>query len=425
MVKKLLAAFVLIAVLCLSACQGGEGFYFPLKEQVTMSQAYASSEISFPDTLWKASQLTEDLSEILGDDAQLSVADTRIRPVLYEGAPYNGHATKIFAYVGLPDSASAKSPVPAVVLVHGGEGTAFWDWVSMWLDKGFAAIAMDTEGRIPVIGSEMANGFRAPLPDTMAGPSNSGYYADAASPVSQQWMFHAVASVIAANSCLRSLPEIDAGSVGCVGVSWGGVICSIANCYDDRFAFAVPIYGALGMSDTPCNFGSIYAANPRAAALWDTTEQLKTCKTPFLFVNGGSDYHFNVQGTFKSARAAVHSRVLIKKTLDHSQYSASCVKETFEFAERVVRRDTPFYAIKEEPSKERPNLILEGPLKWNPSKIEILYTDHENAVNWQSKRVDTTKNIAAEVPETAKYFFVNVTDPHNFTFSTNICAINE
>ncbi|MDD7165564.1 MAG: hypothetical protein PUI31_02685 [Clostridia bacterium] len=54
-----------------------------------------------------------------------------------------------FAFVALPENASKDKKVPAVVLVHGATGTAFYDWAVAWAEKGYAAIAMDTEGRMP------------------------------------------------------------------------------------------------------------------------------------------------------------------------------------------------------------------------------------------------------------------------------------
>ena len=35
------------------------------------------------------------------------------------------------------------------MLIHGGCGTVFADWVKMWNDMGYAAIAIGTEGKIP------------------------------------------------------------------------------------------------------------------------------------------------------------------------------------------------------------------------------------------------------------------------------------
>ena len=276
---------------------------------------------------------------------------------------------------------------------------------------------MDTEGRFPTQGSEMANGYRALLPQEMRGPQNSGYYADAASPAEQQWMYHAVATVIAANSYLRSCPQVDASAVGMVGVSWGGVICSIANIYDDRFAFAAPIYGGLNMAGTPCNFGNIYASVPQAL-LWDDGQGLLQCETPTFYVNGGSDYHFNVQGTFRCAADTPNARVLVKKTLEHSQYSAACVQEVYAFADHVVKREQPFFNIEKQPTKGEPVLRLDLPKGVSVKKAELLYSESDTATNWKSLPLEGGAEISFEVPSAAKYFFVNVTDSNGFSCSS-------
>ena len=412
----------LLAAVFLSACASGgadDKYYFAEKEQVTMSQAYTGGEVSFPQSLWSEPSVTESgLESILGENALLETSDSRIRPILYKGVSYGGKQTEVFAYVGFPEGASEDKPVPGVVLVHGGEGTAFWDWVQMWLDKGYAAIAMDTEGRFPTVGSEMATGYRALLPEDIRGPQNSGYYADASSEPSEQWMYHAVASVIAANSYLRSCPQVDAGSIGMVGVSWGGVICSIANIYDDRFAFAAPIYGTLNMAGTSCNFGNIYAASERAASLWDNGTPLSQCSTPTFYVNGGDDYHFNVQGTFRSAADTANSRVLVRRTLQHSQYSAACVEEVFLFADHVVRRSQPFINIAAQPTAEEPVLKLDVPQGVTVEEAELLYCEQENAASWKTVTLEAGEEIALQIPQTAKFFFVNITDSNGFSFST-------
>ncbi len=60
----------------------------------------------------------------------------------------------------------------------------------------------------------------------LIGPSRSGIYGDSAEPLSDQWMYHAVADCILANSLLRALPGVDPDRVGLMGFSWGGVITS-------------------------------------------------------------------------------------------------------------------------------------------------------------------------------------------------------
>ena len=58
-----------------------------------------------------------------------------------------------------------------------------------------------------------------------------------------QWVYHAVASVVRANSFMRSLPDVDPERIGVTGVSWGGFLTCIAASIDDRFRFAAPVYG--------------------------------------------------------------------------------------------------------------------------------------------------------------------------------------
>src|SRR5688572_26585370 len=44
-----------------------------------------------------------------------------LRPLFYDGLPYRGRPTRVFAWYGAPPGRAGK--VPAVVLVHGGGGT--------------------------------------------------------------------------------------------------------------------------------------------------------------------------------------------------------------------------------------------------------------------------------------------------------------
>ena len=71
-----------------------------------------------------------------------------VKPIFYDGVPYKGKPTRVFAYIGFPKDASAEHPVPGMVLVHGGGGTAFRTWVKTWNDRGYAALAMDTCGTL-------------------------------------------------------------------------------------------------------------------------------------------------------------------------------------------------------------------------------------------------------------------------------------
>ena len=68
----------------------------------------------------------------------------------YEGEIYKGKPTRVFAYYASPATLGSEKvggeKFPAVVLVHGGGGTAFKEWAELWAKRGYAAIAMDLAG---------------------------------------------------------------------------------------------------------------------------------------------------------------------------------------------------------------------------------------------------------------------------------------
>src|ERR1035437_2650713 len=76
-----------------------------------------------------------------------------IKAIFYEGLPWKGKPTRAFAYYGLPKIEGGKN-IPAMVLVHGGGGSAFIPWVRLWVNRGYAAISMDTCGCISSGGYE-------------------------------------------------------------------------------------------------------------------------------------------------------------------------------------------------------------------------------------------------------------------------------
>lgn len=182
---------------------------------------------------------------------------SNIQAITYDGATINGKKTKAFAYIGFPEGASTSNKVPAVVLVHGGGGHAFAEWVKIWTDKGYAAIAMDTTGFYPstsgkgVAGHESDAGslwqyglYGAFTESGYVNAPNNDEMQSSSKPYEQQWMYHSVVSTIIANNILRADSRIDTSKIGITGISWGGVITSLAIGYDTRYAFAIPIYGS-------------------------------------------------------------------------------------------------------------------------------------------------------------------------------------
>ncbi len=180
-------------------------------------------------------------------------ADGGIKPIYFDGLPWQGKPTRVFAWLGLPENVKGK--IPGVVLVHGGGGTAFKEWVSKWNEQGFAAISIAVEGQTDQRDPAGKGWKRHPW----AGPARSGIYADSAEPLADQWMYHAVADTVLANSLLRSLPEVDSERVGVMGISWGGIITSTVIGIDSRFAFGIPTYGCGDLADVQNQYGRVLA----------------------------------------------------------------------------------------------------------------------------------------------------------------------
>ena len=93
-----------------------------------------------------------------------------------------------------------------MVLIHGGGGTAFDAWVRLWNSRGYAAIAMDLCGCLPVQLWKMETARRGRAPGW-------GGFDQIDWPREDQWTYQAVADAILAHSLLRSFPEIDPGAL--------------------------------------------------------------------------------------------------------------------------------------------------------------------------------------------------------------------
>ena len=135
----------------------------------------------------------------------------------YEGEHYQGEPTRVFAYYASPATTNTRDPeddtFPAVVLVHGGGGTAFKEWAELWAKRGYAAIAMDLAGDGPE---------RQRLPDGGPNQSDDEKFGAIDEPSEDQWTYHSVANVILAHSLIRSFEEVDASRTAITGISWVG-----------------------------------------------------------------------------------------------------------------------------------------------------------------------------------------------------------
>jgi len=260
-----------------------------------------------------------------------------VESVMLDGVDCAGKPTRFFAWCGLPKGADAAHKVPAMVLVHGGDGTAYDWWVKLWNDRGYAAIAMDTCGAVPVMDPQTKHWSR----HAFSGPAGwGGFDTIGTQPETDQWTYHAVADVLLAHSFLRSLPGVDPERIGLTGISWGGYLTCIAAGVDPRFKWAMPVYGCGFYAD-----GSEWAPQLRRMGArgeawmktWDASVYLSGATCPFLWVSGTTDRFFKPLMLQKSA-ACVRGKSYfrIQPEMIHGHKTGSRQEELFAFADHFA-----------------------------------------------------------------------------------------
>lgn len=263
-------------------------------------EGLAAEPAATPNTLpaampWNLASLSE------SPEFEWVGAEGPVRSLFYAGEKYDGHPTRVFAYYATPGTVagdtSADKNLPAVVLVHGGGGTAFREWAELWARRGYAAIAMDLAGYRPIEGQNPhQRENRTRLPDGGPDQSDAEKFGSVDKAPQEQWPYHAVAAVVHAHSLIRGFPEVDANRTAVTGISWGGYLTCIVAGVDSRFKAAVPVYGCGFLHENSAWLDRFAKMNEmqrdRWISLWDPSQYLPRVSMPILFVNGTNDFAY-------------------------------------------------------------------------------------------------------------------------------------
>lgn len=267
-----------------------------------------------------------------------------VQEVYYEGEPFNGKPTRVFAYYGKPDG---DGPFPAMLCVHGGGGQAFKEWAELWAKRGYVALAMDTAGQGPNDGTK-----RVRLPD--GGPAQddeSKFREFTLDTVREMWTYHAVAAVVRGHSLLASRPEVDKDRVGITGISWGGYLTCIVTGIDDRLKVSVPVYGCGFLGHNSFWFARFKnMMTPARRNLWleqfDPSNYLGGATCPMLFVNGTNDFAYPLDSYQKSYRLPKGPVTLcVRVRMPHGHPQGWAPKEIGLFVDSVLKEGVPLPKI--------------------------------------------------------------------------------
>jgi dienelactone hydrolase len=355
------------------------------------------------------------------EDPKHSTAD--IKAIYYEGLPWNGKPTRVFAYYGVP-KLKAGEKAPAMVLVHGGGGSAYPFWVKLWVDRGYAAIAMDTCGCVH--SGELS---KHPRHEQGGPPGWDAAFDQIDLPIQDQWPYHAVADVILAHSLIRSLPQVDPEKTGITGISWGGYLTCIVAGVDARFKFAAPVYGCGFLGDNSMWLKAFQSMGPEKARRWlkqwDPSVYLPEAKMPFLWVTGSNDAAYPLDSLQKSYRLLQTPPTLcIRLRMPHGHGGAGeNPSEIYAMAESIFRQGPGLARIEKSGREGRnawatfhaPTPIVNAELNYTTDSGQWL---DRNWIAVPAKLDPASGRVSAELPPESTVYYFNLINSKGLVVST-------
>ncbi len=350
-----------------------------------------------------------------------------VRSLLYKSVDYEGKPSQVFAYYSNPDlirgKPVGKQKFPGVVLIHGGGGKAFKEWVEKWAADGYAAIAMDLAGK-GEDGKRLAQ----------AGPDQGEvdkFSKLETADLRDLWTYQAVSSAILAHSLLLNFPEVDATKTAVTGISWGGYLTCLVASLDNRFKAAAPVYGCAYYDESDVFKTSIRKLSPGGQRKWmryfDPSVYLPFAKPQFLFVNGNKDRFYNVVPYHKtySLIAPGQRTMCLIPDMKHGHEAGWEPHEIRYFFESILNDGVPLAAVAPV-SVQDSTLRLSYQSPVTVYTAEFYYSNDTTSVNenrvWSKQKATLDRNartVTSPMPkEGFQYGFFYLKDHRNVSVSS-------
>lgn len=255
-----------------------------------------------------------------------------------------GKEMEVFCFIGYPKTQKPQGGYPAIVLVHGGEGYAFFEWVKYWTEQGYVAISPDFDGHYA---TDEANRL---LENLKGGPHGYGSIKDAEQ--EKPWLFCCVASVLSSVDVLMQNACVNPDKIVAQGISWGGFVALTATAKEKRLRALSVVYSSAFISDSDWGMNQgLKDLSLQQLAHYneniDPQTYLQEIECPVFFTAGMDDGAFTVKNRTRTAEK-IRSQKLFsyRKTYTHGHIEGWSEKESAVFFEDVLnRKGLPLLAL--------------------------------------------------------------------------------
>ena len=289
-----------------------------------------------------------------------------------------------FAYMGFPSTPAPKGGYPAVVLIHGGGGTAYPQYTKHWIDQGYAVIALDWYNQRPLKTQKPTE--RSVKRSPLDGGKRQDHVAT-------------IANIILAHSVLRSQPNVNPNKTAFVGLSWGSWYGAMVSSIDTRFKGGVEIYCGDVKTNSRFFNGRFHHA----------------IKVPLYWVVSTNDQNMTVASISKAFKECptTYNRSIVN-ALPHSHvgfYFASCKRMVSHFLNGTANLPK-LGDIKVKDNVASAEILGQG---MGIKSAFLCFTDSNDPKyhkrKWQKIKADINgKIISAKIPANAHSFYLTAYD---------------
>ncbi len=318
---------------------------------------------------------------------------------IYYDLPLADKTYKIFAFIVFPTTKMPKGGYPAVLLLHGGNGTAYYEHAKKWADNGFVAIAPDLNAKCGTSLQERG------IENDKGGPCGYGY---SGLTKKHPWTYFSVLSSMRAIDVLLSDERVNKDKIYSCGLSWGGFLNLDLLAFEKRIKAGTVIYSSAYAYDSDWGRKRVDALTEKEREEYifghDPKNYLSKIKVPILFTAGTDDIAFkglNRQKTADGIKGKPY--YAIRKSFYHGNFYGFEQPESLEFCKMISSGKV----LPEVICKKVNNTVVVKPYK-NSSKINAYYTcdDLEKTETYNYKKMKPISKNRYELNGKATAFFI-------------------